>query len=252
MDAAASSVDDGGAEGANDDSLGWTTGATAADAIALDVVDVPGSVSEREAARHPTKNTSAKIFTRPNVSWLMRVAYALLALSQTGCSLFFNGNAGYAHAFAQAPERSAATANVYVGGGMGLGDRHAGVALGDALGLRTKWSDAVQHVSISDSIYFAIPFGSTDDIQLFGAPPAAVYTQVGLSLFTFESIAGATAASIGSPFVELGGFFRVFGQWGITATVSLEDDIRFNGIPDTGYVGFALGFGTLKYTVIPL
>lgn len=159
-------------------------------------------------------------------------------LAQTGCSAIFSGDAGYAHAFAQAPERSAATTNVYVGAG--AGDASTGIGVGDALGIRTKWSDAVQQVSLAEALYFIVATHSDD-------PAAAFFGLGGFHLFTFESIAGITSASIGSPFVELAGYVRIAGHYGITAGVSFEDDIRFIDLPSTGYVGFTLGFGVIRF-----
>jgi len=152
------------------------------------------------------------------------------------------GDAGYAHAFAQAPERSAATINAYIGGGKGGHD--GGVGVGAAL--RGKISDAVGQFSGAPFVYGVV--GPRGDIFT----PWALYALGGVDLFTVETVGGEGSGSIGSPFVEVGGYVRVAGPIGITAGVSFEDDIRFNDIPNTGYVSFLLGVGALNYAGNPL
>ena len=172
----------------------------------------------------------------------MRLAACALALSQAGCSLIYLADAGYAHAFAQAPERSAATINAYVGGGTGGHNGGAGVGAT----LRGKISDAVGQFSGAPFVYGIV--GPSGDVF----PPWALYALGGVDLFTVETVGGKGSASIGSPFVEVGGYVRVAGPIGITAGVSFEDDIRFNDVPNTGYVSFLLGASILDWGGNPL
>jgi hypothetical protein len=170
-------------------------------------------------------------------SWLVHLC-ALLALCEARCSLFLTADAGYAHAFAQAPERSAAPVNAQIG--IGAGGDHGGAGGGWAI--RTKLSDNVQQFSLAPFLYAVAGAKSVD-----GTPPIAGFLLAGFDLFTVESIANQGAGSIGSPFAELGAFVRVHDKFGITAAVAVEDDIRFSDIPNTGYVSFLIGFGIVAY-----
>jgi len=152
--------------------------------------------------------------------------------------LFLNVDTGYSHAFAQAPERSAAPFNAYFGAG---GGSDSG-AVGTGLSVRTKWSDNVQQFAIAPFLYAALGAEQHD-----GTPPWAFFLVGGFDVVTAEVVAARNAVSIGSPFVELGAFFKVYRMWGITTGISFEDDIRFSDIPNTGYVSFLLGFGTVSY-----
>jgi hypothetical protein len=162
----------------------------------------------------------------------------ILALGEAGCSYFVTAETGYAHAFAQAPERSAAPLNGYFGAGGG--DEIGGLGVG--MSLRTKWSDNVQQLSLAPFFY---AIAGSDSSR--GVPAGAAFLLGGFDLVTGEAVAGKTSASIGSPFVELGGFFRLARTWGLTTGIAFEDDIRFNAIPDTGYVCFLVGIGTAGY-----
>ena len=115
--------------------------------------------------------------------------------------------------------------------------------VGDFVGVRTKWSDSVDQVSIAEGLYLAL-------LPSYSSHPAlherlALIVMGGASIFTFESIAGQTSASIGSPFIQVAGWVELFDQWGLSASVSLEDDIRFIDLPSTGYLSFNLGFTTI-------
>ena len=57
-----------------------------------------------------------------------RTFVIVAGLSTSGCSALFNVDAGYAHAFAQAPERSAATVDARIG--VGGGGDHGGAGVG--------------------------------------------------------------------------------------------------------------------------
>jgi hypothetical protein len=150
----------------------------------------------------------------------------------------FGGEAGYAHAFAQAPERSAAVLDGYAG--IGLAEDHWGMGVGGTL--RIKASDAIAQFSIAP--FFYVIAGQA----LAGpGPRAAFFALSGVDLLTVESVANEGSVSIGSPFVEAGLFVRLFGDWGLAPAVSFEDDIRFNDIPNTGYVSFVLGFSEMGY-----
>ncbi len=151
----------------------------------------------------------------------------------------FNVDAGYAHAFAQAPERSAATVNAKIG--LGTGNDNGGFGFGCAV--RTKWSDNVQQFSFAPLMYGVLGSDSKhEDI-----PDVAAFIVGGFDLFTIEGVAKQFEASLGSPFIEIGGFFHVYDIWGITAAVSFEDDLRFDATPNTGYVSFLLGWGAVTY-----
>lgn len=167
-----------------------------------------------------------------------RALAIVFALAQARCSLFLTADAGYAHAFAQAPERSAASIDAHIG--IGSGGEHGGIGGGWAI--RTKWSDNVQQFSLAPFLYAL--FGAAEDR---GSPPVAGFLLGGFDIFTVESVAAKGAGSIGSPFVELGAFVHAFDKYGFTAAVALEDDIRFNDIPSTAYVSFLLGFGIVGY-----
>lgn len=162
----------------------------------------------------------------------------MLALATSGCSLFLAGDTGYAHAFAQAPERSAAAVNAYIG--VGPGGTH--VAGGGGWSIRTKWSDNVQQLSLAPFLYLLAGGAEGDD----DSPPVAAFLLGGVHVITGESIAGVGDASIGSPFVQLGAFFHVWRRLGITTSVAFEDDIRSNATPDTGYVSFLVGVGAVR------
>ncbi len=166
------------------------------------------------------------------------LALPLLFASLTGCSAIVGGEAGYAHAFAQAPERSAAVVNGYAA--IGVGEDHWGMGLGGSA--RFKVSDNVSQLAIAPILYFA----AGQDMRGKG-PRAAFFALTGFDLITVESIANQGSVSIGSPFVETGLFVRLFGNWGFAPAVSFEDDIRFNAIPNTGYVMFTLGFMEVGY-----
>ena len=163
----------------------------------------------------------------------------MLALATSHCSLFLAADTGYAHAFAQAPERSAVPLNAYVG--IGAGGKHG--AAGGGWSLRTKWSDNVQQFSLAPFYYVLVGAEENED----GSPPVAAFLLGGFDIFTVESVAGVGAGSIGSPFVQLGAFFHVHRLLGLTASVSFEDDIRFNAVPSTGYVSFLLGVGAVRF-----
>ncbi len=180
---------------------------------------------------------------------LLRGMLLAASASACGCAVFGSATAGYGHAFAQAPERSTFTTNVYAGYGPGTGEPGGtGLGFGDAVGLRTKWSDAVQQVSISDSLFFLYGFG----LDGSGNPAIGLFANAGAALFTFEEVAGESSASLASPFAELGTFFRVLDEWGITASVGIEDDIRFTDLPSTGYLTFALGVGVMSFVELDL
>jgi hypothetical protein len=160
-------------------------------------------------------------------------------LACSGCSALFNVDAGYAHAFAQAPERSAATVNARIG--IGSGGDNGGV--GGGWSIRTKWSDNVQQFSLAPFLYALLGTETSADKPAFGG-----YLVGGFDIFTIESVAKSLEASIGSPFIEIGTFVRVTQPWTITLGVSFEDDIRFDSTPNTGYVSFLLGFGAVAYS----
>jgi hypothetical protein len=162
----------------------------------------------------------------------------VLALACARCSLFLKADAGYAHAFAQAPERSAAAVNAYAG--FGAGGDYGGV--GGGWSVRTKWSDNVQQFSLAPFLYAMAGAHEQD-----GSPPIAAFLLGGVHVLTAEAVAGKGEVSLGSPFVELGTFVHVHHTWGLTASVSFEDDIRFDATPNTGYVSFVLGFAVLGY-----
>jgi hypothetical protein len=167
----------------------------------------------------------------------VRTLVIVAGLSTTGCSALFNVDAGYAHAFAQAPERSAATVNARVG--IGGGGNHGGI--GGGWSIRTKWSDNVQQFSLAPFLYAVLGTDTSADVAGGG------YLIGGFDIFTIESVAKSVEASIGSPFIEVGTFIRVTEPWMITLGVSFEDDIRFDATPNTGYVSFLLGFGAIGY-----
>ena len=78
-------------------------------------------------------------------------------------------------------------------------------------------------------------------------PRAAFFALTGVDILTVESVANRGSVSLGSPFIEAGIYLRLFGDWGLAPAVSFEDDVRFNDIPNTGYVSFTLGFFMLDY-----
>jgi hypothetical protein len=169
----------------------------------------------------------------------VRTIGIVAGLACSGCSAIFNVDAGYAHAFAQAPERSAATVNARVG--LGGGGDHGGAGVGWSI--RTKWSDNVQQVSLAPFLYGVLGTYPEQD-----APAIAGFLVGGFDLVTLEAVASQFEASLGSPFIEVGTFIRVKEPWSITLAVSFEDDIRFDATPNTGYVSFLLGFGAVTYS----
>jgi hypothetical protein len=169
----------------------------------------------------------------------VRTLGIVAGLACSGCSALFSVDAGYAHAFAQAPERSAATVNARIG--VGTGGRNTG--LGAGWSIRTKWSDNVQQVSLAPFLYGLVGTSlQSNDVGVGG------FLVGGFDIFTIESVASSFEGSIGSPFIEVGTFVRVTEPWMITLAVSFEDDIRFDATPNTGYVSFLLGFGAVSYT----
>jgi hypothetical protein len=177
--------------------------------------------------------------------WVLDVERCVvcLALAQSGCVALAKVDAGYAHAFSQAPERSAAAFNAYFG--IGVGGDNGGA--GPGVGLRGKASDAVGQFSFTPMI-----FGVVGPRYAKGAPPYAFYGLGGASLLTIESVAGKGSVSLGSPFVEGGVFVHVYDIWGITLGVNLEEDVRFNELPNTSYVSLVLGLGSVDYSDLHL
>jgi len=159
-------------------------------------------------------------------------------MSLTGCSYVVGGEAGYAHAFAEAPERSAAVANGYAA--FGAGDNHFGMGFGGSA--RVKASDAIGQFSIAPVVYLL----AGEDLDGDG-PRVAFFSWAGVDILTVESVANQGSVSVGSPFIEAGCFVRLFGEWGFAPALSFEDDVRFNGIPNTGYAMFTLGFFAMSY-----
>ena len=136
-------------------------------------------------------------------SWTFFTA-TVLALACVDCGTFVHLETGYAHAFAQAPERSTAQADLYMGIHLPM-QPHAGAGVGAAI--RTKWSDNVQQLSAAPYLY---GFVAANDSK--AAPPVAAFVTAGFDLLTVEWVTARSTGSIGSPFVELGGIFRIFRE----------------------------------------
>ena len=169
------------------------------------------------------------------------------ALALAGCShslsLIATADGGYAHALAQAPERSAAAVDGYIGLGSATAGDHLGYGLGGAI--RTKWSDNVQQGSIAPFAYLSVGGGMDDDYR----PRWAFFLIAGAALVTGEAIAGNVYASAGSPFGGLGFFLRI-GTIGIDLTTRVEADVRFvSNVPTTAYTTFALGVMALTHSL---
>ncbi len=158
----------------------------------------------------------------------------VLLLALTGCSAFANFEVGYAHAIAKNPEQAAVAINTNVGIGKGISDT-AGAGAGPML--RMKFGPNVQQVALGSFAFLGATFGDSSE------GPISLVALGGIHLLQVENVRTTEnnfCFGMGSPVVEM---VLAVRPARMTFAVAGEYDVRFNSIPNTGYVSFLVGVG---------
>lgn len=153
-------------------------------------------------------------------------------LALTGCSGLYDLEVGYARSIGKSPDESAVEVNTHEG--LGGGNDHGGGGAG-----------AMERIKAGPNIFqFQLgPMGYATVGPKRG-DPVAVYALGGFSLLQLESVRGQFAYGLFSPTAELGLAIRKIYT---TLSVQAEYDVRFNDVPNTGYVCFMIGLGAVGF-----
>lgn len=167
------------------------------------------------------------------------LAAALLPALGLACSPLLTVDGGRFDAISDRPGRTGVAVDLRVGAYNPAEEPSHSVAAGGTLGFRTKFSDALTQIALSED-FVLLPLGRIEIVTPF--------FRGGINAFQFESLDGSFAYGMFSPYAE-GGILVTLHRAEdgssvfFSAAAAIEYDLRFTDQPNEGYWMGLAGFG---------
>lgn len=159
-------------------------------------------------------------------SFAVGLPLAWLGLGAQGCfSLLADAQGGFTSSTTFDSNRRGVAVNASAGGN--LGEDETAEHVGPGIALRTKFSQDVTQFAFSPHAY------------VLAGSVVSPYARAGVNLAQVESVDGAFAYGMGSPYGELGIYV-----WPVVISGFAEYDVRFTSQRNEGFVGIQAGIGT--------